>query len=281
MEHQRDRSEGWQYAKLSGHQNEELIRALFDSPHYCQEFATCIGLKGSIRKAYVGGLNETDVKGVLGHKTKSKTDLVLEADNDGAIKISIKKSADGQVYLISVERFIEGYEKQFKETIPHEVKEALRIYFYGHPQIEEILRNCNISKNLTKRAQDLQKKKHRLVWDALRQYNEVYAEAMLQWFKDKIGNITLYAFSRGLACDCNDWAEYIWYKDLVGRNQFDDLLNIVDLVNAVIKNKDMVKPGRVNNGSTIQLPFGSVQWHQGQMQFRHSREKILEILNKN
>lgn len=280
MEYQRDRSEGWQYAKLSGHQNEERVRALFDSPSYCEEFGTRIGLAGLIQRARVGGLNETDVNGVLGHKTKSKTDLVLDADNGSAIKISIKKSAGGQVYLIGVERFIEGYEIQFDEVIPHEVKEALRIYFYGHPQIDAILRNDSVNKNLSKRVLDLQKRKRRLVWDALKQYKEDYAEAMLRWFQDKIGNITLYAFSRGLASDCKDWAEYIWYKDLVGKNHFDDLFNIVDVVNAVVKNKDMVSPGKVNNGSTIQLPFGFVQWHQGQMQFHHSREKILEILKR-
>ena len=279
MEYQRDRSEGWQYAKLSGHQNEERVRTLFDSSSYCEEFGKRIGLAGSIQRARVGGLNETDVDGVLGHKTKSKTDLVLYTDNDGIIKISIKKSAGGQVYLIGVERFIEGYEKQFHATIPFEVKEALRIYFYGHPQIDAILRNDSVNKN-PKRVLDLQKRKRRLVWDALKQYNEDYAEVMLQWFKDQIGNITLYAFSRGLACYPKDWAEYIWYKDLVGKNHFDDLFKIVDVVNAVVKNKDMISPGRVNNGSTIQLPFGFVQWHQGQMQFHHSREKILEILER-
>ena len=37
--------------------------------------------------------------------------------------------------------------------------------------------------------------------------------------------------------------------------------------------------GNNNGGTTIQLPFGFVQWHKGQMQFHHSYEKIRNLLN--
>lgn len=36
--------------------------------------------------------------------------------------------------------------------------------------------------------------------------------------------------------------------------------------------------GYKNGGTTIQLPFGFVQWHQSSMQFHHSFDKIRNIL---
>ena len=44
--------------------------------------------------------------------------------------------------------------------------------------------------------------------------------------------------------------------------------------------------GKVGGGTTIQLPFGFVQWHSptkkipGDMQFHHGYEKIKELVDK-
>ena len=38
--------------------------------------------------------------------------------------------------------------------------------------------------------------------------------------------------------------------------------------------------GTTNGGTTIQLPFGFVQWHQHQMQFHHNYYKIKILLGK-
>ena len=34
-----------------------------------------------------------------------------------------------------------------------------------------------------------------------------------------------------------------------------------------------------NGGTTIQLPFGFVQWHKGQLQFHHSFYKLCDMLD--
>ena len=40
---------------------------------------------------------------------------------------------------------------------------------------------------------------------------------------------------------------------------------------------DVVYYGNTLGGSTIQLPFGFVQWHQNSMQFHHNFEKIQKL----
>lgn len=113
----RNRGEGWKHAKISGHENED---AVYD------EILENVELKNRILHAAhkenrkivsidVGGLNEKDVPSVMGDKTKSKSDIKVNLDNGETIGISVKKSLSGQVYLIGIDRFIQGYEKQFGE----------------------------------------------------------------------------------------------------------------------------------------------------------------------
>ena len=107
MENQRNRAEGWKYAKLSGHRNEAKIKNLFDNEEYKNKFSERLGVT-SIVSASIGGLHEVDVDCILGGKTKSKTDLKLTLKDKSSLNFSIKKSAGGQVFLIGVERFNNG-----------------------------------------------------------------------------------------------------------------------------------------------------------------------------
>ena len=65
-----------------------------------------------------GGLNETNVPSVHGDKTKNKSDLKVILSNGEVINISVKKSLGGQVYLITADRFITGFEKIYLKEIP-------------------------------------------------------------------------------------------------------------------------------------------------------------------
>lgn len=40
----RNRSEGWTYAKRSGHKNEDNVEKLFEDPTYCRAFEKRLGL---------------------------------------------------------------------------------------------------------------------------------------------------------------------------------------------------------------------------------------------
>lgn len=273
----RNRSSGWQYAKLSGHENESCIEKLFDNKDFCVEFSKRIGIN-NIVSASVGGLFETDVESVLGGKTKSKTDLKLILKDNKFVNISIKKSRGGQVYLIGVERFIDGYEKQYSKKIPDNIKDLLSLYFYGNPKTEGLLNDPQVVMGESKSLIEYQYKHGRLVWTSLKNMEPHRHDELLQWFKDNIDDIADFCFSKGLAKDSSNWADYVWYVNQLDDEDLDIIFSIKDIKDAVSKNVDKIEPSKQNGGSTTLLPFGFVQWHQKKMQFHHKLDSLCEIL---
>lgn len=274
---QRNRADGWQHAKLSGHENEAKVLEMFSNLDFCSTFCNRLDIP-SIIKADIGGLHEKNVESILGDTTKSKSDLVLTLENNSIVNISIKKSSAGQVYLISVERFIEGFEHQFNTTINETVKEMLRLYFNGHPKIKEIIEVSNTKYKLRPNIAKYQTRKQRLVWESLCTYNNHGANELLNWFKENIGKIAEFCFAKGLSAKDEDWADYVWYTNLIGENALDSIYRVEDICVASQRNQDKVYIGNTLGGTTIQLPFGFVQWHQGQMQFHHNLAKIANIV---
>lgn len=279
MVNSRTRATGWQHAKLSGHENESDVANLFNNLDFKIAFQKRLNLK-EIESVSVGGICETNVLSVFGDKTKSKTDLTIFTKDGSNINISIKKSKGGQVYLISVDRFISGFEKQFEKPIPQEIKELLYIYFYGSPQTEKLLKNERIIKDESIDIISYQKKHNRLVWKSLYNWDDAKANLLLNWFKTNIGEIAEFCFSRGLAAKKEDWAQYVWYINLLGEDNFDEIYSIDDLKSVLNCHTDYVFPSLQNGGSTTQLPFGFVQWHQCKIQFHHSKQKIFDIIKK-
>lgn len=276
MENQRNRAEGWQYAKLSGHRNEAKIKNLFDNEEFKNKFSERLGIT-SIVSASIGGLHEGDVDCIIGGKTKSKTDLKLTLTDKSRLNFSIKKSDGGQVFLIGVERFIDGYEKHY-DNIPDNVKRALRLYFAGDPQIEEILNNKTYVGDQTQNLISYQKRKCRLVKVTLDKYDRSLSDALLQWMKSNIVNITDFCFAKGLASNPEEWSEYLWFKNVIGERLDEKLYKISDLKNAVAEKADTIVYGTRTGGSTIQLPFGFVEWHKGKMQFSQKYKKIVTLV---
>lgn len=276
MENQRNRAEGWSYAKLSGHLNENRVKELFDNSTYKAEFSEKLRI-GNIDRAQVGGLHERGVESVLGDKTTSKTDLRLTLTNGSHLNFSIKKSAGGQVFLITVERFIKGYETHFGE-IPANVQNVMKLYFAGHPDIDKLLNDAKLFVGQNNHLIAYQKRKKRLVKNTLEQYNQALPEVLLEWFKSNIANIADFCFSKGLALDPKEWAEYLWYKNMVGGKIEEQMYYISDIKTSAAKNRESIAYGTRMGGSTIQLPFGFVQWHQGQMQFHHSQKRLNSIV---
>lgn len=273
----RNRATGWQHAKISGHTNETLVESLFEDSDFRKAFANRIGVK-NIKSAKVGGLHETNVRSVFGDTTKSKTDLQLEIDNGDIINISIKKSCNGQVYLIGVDRFIEGFELQFNEIIPQNIKNLLHLYFYGHPETDSLLNKSTITNGQSSKLVQYQIRHNRLVWKSLCNMDIKAAHSLIDWFKLNIGKIAELCFSRGLAANSDDWAHYVWYINELGEDDTDIIVSIKEIKKAVTNNTNLTYASKINGGSTIQLPFGFVQWHQTKMQFHHNREKLTEIV---
>ena len=118
MSKKRNRAEGWTFAKLSGHKNENrLAKLINDDSTYKKHLQNRLGLKEEILSCKEGGIFEKNTKDIFGKSTKRKTDLILTCGNNTFVNISLKKSRSGQAYLIGIDRFIEGFQKQFNTKI--------------------------------------------------------------------------------------------------------------------------------------------------------------------
>lgn len=278
MEH-RNRATGWQYAKLSGHKNEDLVKIRLDTD---ESFATSLlkrinRPKSHIVRTTIGGLHETNVPSVNGRKTKSKTDLKVYLDTNEVINISIKKSLGGQVYFVRAGLFIDTFEKQFNVKIPLDVQRAISLFWAAADDAVDIIKEYGdqaITKNY-----DLQLRHKSLNATTLKTYNKHLYDVLLQWFTDNAYELSKLSFSMGAVCDSKEWSDFVWYINLLGENNTDDLFFIEDICNTVHKvAKDETYYGSSYGGTTIQLPFGFVQWHQGQLQFHHSYDKLVKLM---
>ena len=90
---------------------------------------------------------------------------------------------------------------------------------------------------------------------------------MLEWFKDNIYELNKLSFAMGAAENEDEWSDYVWYINLLGENNVDEVFYIKDICKAAVKVADKeIYYGNGNGGTTIQLPFGFVQWHQSRLQ---------------
>lgn len=278
MEHEhRDRATGWKYAKLSGHKNEKLVNDLLNSDlEYQKYFLSRTGYeKEIITSSSIGGLHETNVPGVLGTKTKSKTDLKVYCQSGKQINVSIKKSLSGQVYFVRAELFFKVFEIQFGRVIPENVKRAMRLFWAAADDADEIIERFALKNG---KNYDLQLRHHSLNADTLQRYDSNLYSAMLQWFRENIYEITKLSFTIGAVRDCSEWSEFVWYINTLNENNVDDIFPIDDICLAAGRAaKTDIAYGTSNGGTTIQLPFGFVQWHQAQMQFHHNYEKVRNL----
>lgn len=176
--------------------------------------------------------------------------------------------------MIKTSRFIEGYEKHYS-TIPDSVKRGLLLYFGEATDIDNILSSIKIE---NQSIRDYEIRKNRLVWTSLISHDNEVADQLLEWFKSNIKNITLFCFSQGLAEERIDWANFIWYKNLLGENEADKIFSVLELADASERKKSTILVGNRGGGTTIQLPFGFVQWHLKSIQFHHNLNRIEKII---
>ena len=277
---QRDRASGWKYAKLSGHRNEDLVKDKLDcDPDYAAAFLRRLGYTDEyITVTSVGGLHETDVPSACGcRKTKSKTDLKVCISNGDIVNISIKKSLSGQVYFVRAGRFIETFEKQFQQAIPDSVKRAISLFWAAADDAPEIIRQY-ADRSSTK-SYELQMRHHSLNATTLWAYDQSLYGDLLNWFTVNASQIAALCFGMGAVRDTEEWSDFVWYVNLLGEHDIDALFSIRDICHASENHAQTETVyGATNGGTTIQLPFGFVQWHQGQLQFHHQFEKVSHLV---
>lgn len=280
METSRDRAEGWQHAKLSGHINESNVTEMIKNDISTQErIITAAGYSPSctsVAEVCVGGLNELNVPSVLGDTTKNKTDVKILLTNGEYINISIKKSLAGQVYLITPERFISGFQKIYDIAIPATVKRAIELFWGVAADVSDIIARFPSG---DARIDAYQKRKRRLVERTLRMYDHSLCDELLEWFNNHMEYIFDFCFARGLARDKSESADLIWYVNTLGENQVDEIINIARVKKRIPRDASY---GTRGGGTTIQLPFGFVQWHDPSksspcLQFHHGYEKIITL----
>jgi len=273
-----NRSQGWQYAKLSGHLNEKIVCDEINSNIELQNrLINVAGCRGNFKDVSIGGLHETEVISVFGDKTKAKPDVIVGLDNGETIRVSIKKSLSGQVYLVTIDRFIDCFEKQTGKAIPANVKRAISLFWGGAPDTIDIIKSVN-SKH---RSYEI--RKCRLVKETLDVYDKHLSEVLLEWFNTNIKDIFDICFSKGSVKDSSKWANVVWYINKVGDNVVDEMFNIEFLKQKLPANAVF---GTRGGGTTIQLPFGFVQWHSprkvipGEIQFHHQYKTICSICKR-
>lgn len=289
----RNRSQGWAHAKLSGHRLEEFLahQLQSDTTLSSQLHSACYGSpEARPASASTGGMNASMVPCVLGGLTTSKVDLVVHWPNHRSARISIKKSASGQVWLVSKDRFLEGYAAQFGTRASVAAGHGLH-WFIGpldENDWQTGLKGAAPCGPLHKRTGiPLEHHQTRLVARTLeRHLPEVWAET-LQWMRSSLPNIAELCFARGLGLASADWAEFIWYPivgDPTGSVDASRIFKISSIVECVaaLPVQSRVSVGPRSGGSTLILPYGFLQMHRptggNEMQFHHKLRSIQSLL---
>ena len=167
--------------------------------------------------------------------------------------------------------------------MPQNIKRSFKLFFAGADDTLKIIENTEVDNIEDKKKEEIKKyemRKNRITWITFKKYDLKLSNTFIEWFKDNISNIFLFCFERGLSKNKSEWADHVWYKNELEENNVDAIFNISKL-SKIIDNKkfkSMIVPGKSLGGTTIQLPFGSVQWHLGQIQFRHDLNLMRKIL---
>ncbi len=282
----RNRSQGWTHAKKSGHQNEkDFGKQLLDDRGFVKslEYRKFSKESKAIPEIVVDGAKK--VLSIFGDQTTSKIDLELVWADHRAVRVSLKKSAGGQVWLISLERFLKCLEHYTAKRPPKDVGLALGL-FIGGSNLDAIQAKFEraLKKDLAVRptiyTQEANQK--RLVAKSIQDNFPGAWEELMGYLGENIELITNLSFGRGLAKSETDWADFVVYN-LAGAEQTFEIPRLAQLSTHLVEREPIVAGPR-NGGSTILLPTGFVQMHhpQGQnlLQFHHSYEKIQTLLNQ-
>ena len=110
-------------------------------------------------------------------------------------------------------------------------------------------------------------------------YDESLYNALLNWFIENAYELTALSFAMGAVRDQEEWSDFVWYINLLEENNVDAIFSIPELCKAAASvASEETYYSSINGGTTIQLPFGFVQWHQGQLQFHHGYSKLINLL---
>ena len=290
---ERNRSEGWKHAKLSGHALEEqLARSLESSAALSSALhQDCFGLpEASAPRVAAGGIDASHGRCVLGGVTPSKTDLVVRWRTGRTAKISLKKSTGGQVWLVTPERFVAGFEAQYGVRVPDAVRTGIRMFIgpLSSKEMRDALGGRPTSGPIrSKDGKSQELHQERFVAETLAAIIPNEWSATLAWMRQELPRITELCFARGLCADPDAQAEFVWYyirDEDSGEVIESRVIPLSSIVTAISKLPANLRAtvGPRNGGSTVTLPFGFLQMHRpaggNQVQFHHGLDAIKATL---
>ena len=270
-------------AKTSGHENERLIAASLNSDkEFRTHFCGRIGRDASeFVLAEAGGKNAKKELSVLGGKTQGKTDVSVLWKDGSRTNISVKKRASGQVYLVTARNFVAAYEAQYNVIVPSRVRRALAFFIGEDPESRSILDATDIAVDGGEFRHIAHCQNYRLMFSVIKNYDPNMAVELLAFLHDKLDNIFELCFAAGAVKDRSLWSDVLWYKNLVDVEGMGlDYLVSIPVVKAAIQRQLpqlKVEPGK-QPGSTIQLPFGHLQYFHKQLEFYQKLKKIQSLL---
>ena len=280
----RNRSQGWRHAKLDGHANENLFAMeLLTNQSFMRK------IEKSVLKTIPKGEPIIDVDGskhvvsIFGDMTTSKVDLSITWPEGQKVNVSLKKSESGQVWLISVSRFIAAMEFFLGKKIHPEVTAGISLFIGGSnlSNYEKLYAEALKSDSLKNpRIAIQQKRQRRLVSSSIAINHPSIWETTLNFFDTNIELITKLSFAQGLAESKRDHADIIVYNNVTDGESVFAIPEILDAVRMGGENLKIVQ-GPLNGGSTLYFPTGFLQMHhpQGdnQLQFHHQYKKISRL----
>lgn len=280
----RSRSEGWRHAKLDGHANEDqFARELLTNRKFRKKIENSIlkTIPKSEPKIIADGSKH--VPSIFGDMTTSKVDISMTWLDGQKVNISVKKSESGQVWIISVPRFLSAMEFYLEEKIDPAVTAGISLFIGGNnlsdygKLYEGALKSDSI--NQPKIAIQ-QKRQRRLVSSSINSNHPSIWETTLDFFNSNVALITELSFAKGLAASKTEHADIIVYNNVINGENIFVIPEILDTIKNE-REKSRIIPGPRNGGSTLYFPTGFLQMHhpQGdnQLQFHHQYKKISKL----
>jgi hypothetical protein len=281
-----NRSTGWANAKERGHRNERDLSALLNGSTaegaILRKRLGLAELSESACSARTGAEDQNMVPSVClsPAKTKGKVDLdVWWVGELSTTHFSLKGSVKGQVDLRSLPLFLSGMKLQFGSSYNESVELGLGL-FVGDPKVDLIalMKGKRFLGPRSKSGVSLEKSQGRLAPVTLRKYFSDNWDETLTWIDNNRDRIAEFVFSRGLARDPANHAEYVWYKTFSSTGQeFDRIYKVSDIVERCTSDETYVRRSNINSGTTLDLPFGFLQMHQKKLQFHHDLSKLSSL----
>ena len=266
---------------------DRVARRMLKESSFLEKVCTELKHKRSdFASVQAGKILRQKVESVLGcgRKTLSKTTMRIHWKDGSQTNFIVKKAGPAHICLKTLGSFFLEFEAQFHTMIPAMVKEALKLFLGQHEKQKDILDSVSVNFVGNRIRDKVERSYHnRLTLASMYGYKDAMADELLQWFRRNSANLFSYCFSICAAKSPEEAADYLWFHTTNAEDSDFELFDLKELAEKLKKLpvealSPLVGPGdREQIGSTINLPFGNLQYHEGKLEFRHNRKRIIAL----